>query len=57
MGPRGPAGPRGNRVLAGPSGESPEDVTEVASTVEKICDELFYQRDFEPLRQIWLTAC
>jgi len=42
---------------AGPTGEAREDVTEVSSTVEKICDELFYQREFEPLRQAWLNGC
>lgn len=57
IGPRGPAGPRGRTGTAGPPGESPEDLTEVSSTVEKICDELFYQREFEPLRQVWLNAC
>lgn len=57
IGPRGPAGPRGRTGTAGPPGESPEDVTEVSSKVERICDELFFQREFEPLRQIWLNAC
>jgi hypothetical protein len=33
------------------------DVDDVTTTVADICDELFFQREVEPLRQIWFSAC
>jgi hypothetical protein len=33
------------------------DLDDATSKLEAICDELFFQREIEPLRQIWLNAC
>lgn len=65
-GARGPAGPRGPRGFPGAAGESADefeieqlrsDLDEATAQVEAICDELFFQGEVEPLRQIWLNAC
>jgi hypothetical protein len=33
------------------------DVDDLSSTVEAMCDEFFFSREFEPFRQVWLNAC
>ena len=63
---RGPPGPCGLPGPPGRPGESADqfeleqlrsDLDDAASTIEALCDELFFQREIEPLRQIWLNAC
>lgn len=66
-GPRGPVGPRG------PAGEVDADavfaaleddsyraslaVNDGGPTTSALCDEFFYERDWDPLRSIWYAAC
>jgi hypothetical protein len=72
-GVRGLRGPRGPAGYRGPAGEidadavftaleddpfrASEAVNDGGPTTSALCDEFFYQRDWDPLRSIWLAAC
>jgi hypothetical protein len=73
QGVRGRRGPRGSVGPRGPAGEVDADavftaleddpfrasqaVNDGGPTTSALCDEFFYQRDWDPLRSIWFAAC
>jgi hypothetical protein len=66
-GPRGPAGQEGpagqidSEAVLTALEEDPfraaQAVNDGGPTTSQLCDEFFYQRDWDPLRSIWLSAC
>jgi hypothetical protein len=72
-GPRGPRGRPGRVGPPGPSGEidaeavfsalegdpsrAAQAVHDGGPTTAELCDELFFEREWDPLRSIWLSAC